>query len=276
MRFLSALPILVLLQAAPALAAPCGSVTFEGECMGTTLRYCSDGELVEIDCLAEYTANSVCLELDPVYGFGCAVAVGEACYFEDADEEIYVAACQGTNPGCLENESSAVCVENIGPCTESQVDTCTPEGGLIMLCPEYKQPNILDCMSLGGVCVPGRCEQVPLGGYCDDVYAFCATGLVCGDSGCEMSTMPPTSNDAGMSDRGVRDVNTPVRPDVGFGFPSDAGVTATKNPAPRPKDSSSCSCSVSKHQAHGMDSLSLLLLIGCVLLRRRSGAVFLK
>ncbi len=32
---------------------PCGGVTFEGECDGELLRYCSSGELVEIDCAAE-------------------------------------------------------------------------------------------------------------------------------------------------------------------------------------------------------------------------------
>ena len=239
--------------------------------MGTTLRYCSEGELVEVDCVAEYTANSVCLELDPVYGFGCAVAVGEACYFEDADEEIFVSACQGTNPGCLEDASSAVCVENIGPCTEEAVDTCTAEGGLIMLCPEYKQPNILDCVSLGGECVPGRCANVPLGGYCDDVYAFCASGLVCGDSGCEMESMPPMSNDAGISDQGFRDVNAPVRPDVGFGFPSDAGISSSE-PKPRAKTSSSCSCSLGQHQGQGSESVSLLVLMGVLFACRRSGA----
>jgi hypothetical protein len=269
--------VLLLMRAGTAAAAPCGSVTFEGECMGTLLRYCSDAELVEVDCVAEYTANTVCMELDPTYGFGCAVAVGEDCYYTDVDDEIIVAACQGTDPACLEDATTALCVENLGPCTEADVDTCTPQGGLIMLCTEFKQPNILDCVALGGVCASGQCGQIPEGGYCDDIYSFCATGLVCRDSACASeSIMPPTNSDAGVADRSVPDVMGPVRPDLGFGFPSeDASVMSSQSLPKNDQAKTSCSCDAIRSQAAEPKSLSWVLL-GCLLLLglSRSGARF--
>jgi len=263
--------ILLLMRAGTAAAAPCGNVTYEGECMGTLLRYCLDDELVEVDCVAEYTANTVCMELDPTYGFGCAVAVGEDCYYTDVDDEIIVAACQGNDPACLEDATTAVCAENLGPCTEADVDTCTPRGGLIMLCTEFKQPNILDCTALGGVCAAGQCGQIPEGGYCDDIYAFCAMDFVCRDSACATRTiMPPTESDAGVADRSVADVMDPIRPDVGFGFPAeDASVTPSST---RPKKSQAktiCSCDALRSQTAEPKSLSWVLL-ACVLLLGRS------
>jgi len=248
-------------------------LTFEGECVGNLLRYCSDGAIVEEDCPTEYTMNSVCMELDPVYGYGCAVAVGEQCYYEDEAGDIIVVACQGTEPGCVENASTAVCTENTGQCTESEVDTCNAQGGLIVLCTDFKQPNIIDCVSLGGECMPGRCANVPAAGYCDDVYVFCASDLECSQDGVCAPPVPPGTGDAGVKDAsssGLVDVNTPSRPDVGSGFPDSGANESTFGGGQRTtKSTAQCSCEA----ISGTDSASVhgmvILLLGFLFKTRR-------
>lgn len=245
-------------------------LSFEGECVGNLLRYCVDDAVVEVDCPSEYTMNTVCMEIEPSYGFGCAVAIGEQCYYDDGEDGIIVVACQGVQAGCVENASTAVCVENVGPCTTDQEGSCNAQGGLIVLCPEFKQPNILDCISLGGQCGPGRCSDIPVGGYCDDLYAFCAMGLECSEAACVPDAQMPPS-DAGLSDLGSADVNTPSRPDAGFGFPTDSGASGGSQTRAQSKQrtTASCSCESMNSQGGRNDRLIILFLLGVLIGIRR-------
>lgn len=276
------------LVATPARAQDCGNVTFAGECVGTTLRYCDANMLVEYDCTVEYSANSTCETFNMTYGSNCASAVGETCFYDDGAGGLEITPCQGTNAGCLENDTDAVCTENLGACTAADNGTCR-NGRLIVECFEFLQPHMLDCPALGGTCQTDRCADVPVGGFCDDTNAFCAAGLSCvndvcsaggpmGDAGVS-GDAGATAGDAavradatgGPSDAGTssRDATTgPV--DIGFGFPdaksSGGGARPGTGAAPA---KSGCQCVGVPADGGSASLLAIVGLLAGVVVRRR-------
>ena len=217
-------------------------MTFEGECQGNLLVYCDpDTNTVQmVDC-ADVSETAACTEIDPSYGVDCALAVDEGCV--DEDGEIYL--CQGTAPGCYESPEGAVCDEDLGPCTEDDIDTCDGDRWIFEC--TVNQPYVVDCAAYGGRCGtdPGRCYDLPSGSFCDETFS-CADGLLCSALGfCERRATP----DAGVS-----------TPDAGVSA-ADAGQTA----AP---DKDGCTCLAPSGTSTGGLALLALLALGR---RRRHG-----
>lgn len=170
---------------------PCGDLTFEGECVGETVRWCAEGTAAEIDCSAFYPAEAAtgtCEHISVEFGYYCAVQPGDVCLFS-ADGEVQPAFCTGTEPGCILG-AETVCQENVGTCTEADDGTCR-DALMIAVCAEG-QPIAFDCAAFSGSCSEGACIDQGEGGTCGaigDATFTCADGLVCNaDTGvCEAS-----------------------------------------------------------------------------------------
>lgn len=162
----------------------CGTFTEFGECNGTVLRWCNAGTLAQIDCNDD---GSACILIDPAWGYDCATVVGGNCLVDST--EFDWTFCQGTAPGCLDNESEFICTENLGVCTENQLSTCIGDR-LIYDC-AGRQSYQVDCPSYGATCSNRACRGARDGVFCDDDSVFCAgtctfgtcTGAPVGDGG---------------------------------------------------------------------------------------------
>jgi len=163
---------------------PCGELTYEGECEGTTVRWCQDGNAEEIDCATMYPAESAtgsCEHISEEFGYWCAVQPGDTCVYS-SNGELIIAFCTGTEPACILSGATQNCRENIGACTEADEGTCDDNGILIVGCAEG-QPVGFDCVIDGGSCATDRCIDQGAGGICGtigDVEFTCADGLTCG------------------------------------------------------------------------------------------------
>jgi hypothetical protein len=166
--------------------AGCGSVTFFGECDGSTLLWCQNegapnASLVTTDCAAQYAglATGVCALIADDYGYDCAVSVGDDCIFQDSTGP-FIALCGGTEPGCVISDDDAVCQEDVGTCVEADEGTCLGDA-IVLLC-NVSQPTLLDCGAAGGSCDDAGddplCVDIPEGGACGGEF-ICADGLDC-------------------------------------------------------------------------------------------------
>jgi hypothetical protein len=165
-------------------AAPCGEITYYGECDGDTLRYCADDTtLIQIDCMAEYGVG--CGLEDDVIGYNCGGGGGESSggcgdvsYLGTCDgdvavwcseEEIaqYDCSVQGKTCGYVDDEVGYWCVSASGESACGDIDYAgTCDGDWAVWC-ENDTIQYADCTFDGGC------------GYVDD-----AAGYYClGDSG---------------------------------------------------------------------------------------------
>lgn len=268
MRLLPALP-LTLLLAWPATgragAPPCGSVTFEGECNGAVLSYCDpdDEVLIVVDCAEELDERATCIEVDKDYGADCAMAVGQACLFDFGGELVQM-FCQGARAGCLETDTDAICVENVGPCTEDDIYTCS--GNRLVWDCSVNQPHLIDCAAFGGTCGDTVCENIPEGSFCEEDVLICAAGLECGPQGL---CVPGAGTDAGVRPDAAQPGDSGVAP-ADAGVVADGGSTADAGPrAPsEPRDESGCGCRSSSGGGFA-GALGLLALVGLLGTRRK-------
>lgn len=162
---------------------PCGELTYEGECDGETVRWCQDGNAEEADCTAMFPAEAAtgtCEYISAEFGYWCAVQPEDTCVFSSGDQVI-VAFCTGTEPGCILSGAAQACRENIGACTEADEGACDDNGILIVGCSEG-QPVGFDCVIDGGSCSTDRCIDQGVGGVCGTVGSVeftCAADLTC-------------------------------------------------------------------------------------------------
>lgn len=175
---------------------------------------------------------------------GGTAGIGEGCI----DQQGNTIFCQGTDPGCLEEPTGAVCTENLGPCVAGDVDTCDGERW-ISAC-NGGQPYVVDCDSYGGMCGtnPSRCFDLPNGSFCGADF-LCAAGSICGPLGLCQSD---PNRDGGVAER-----------DAGE---RDGGVSTA--PVTNDDDEGGCGCTAS--DARGSVWAALLLSAALVGSRRRS------
>jgi hypothetical protein len=158
----------------------CGDLTYEGECVGTTVRWCDtdpdtgDDVVVEFDCATQYFVDDsgaaipgitgICTEISAAFGYYCAVSEGDPCLVGG-----YIEFCGAANePGCEVDFSdfSSECVADSGGCTDADEGSCDTDV-LTLLCAEG-QPTLVDCTLVGDSCDAGVCEGVTEGNFCDD------------------------------------------------------------------------------------------------------------
>jgi len=162
-------------------AQGCGALTYQGECVGTLLRYCvNDDTINQIEC-AEYDLRCglVDCEEEDCLGFNCVAAEGGSCVDLDCDVSL--------GHGCLD-----------GVCAPSE--TCDPprylercEGPVHVFCPTGRVWNY-DCSNAGqhpATCGGGSAGEpacLPTeGGQCDlQQEIWCAPGLVCDQGFCRV------------------------------------------------------------------------------------------
>jgi hypothetical protein len=224
-------------DAGPVDGGGCGSVTFEGECLGpTVVVYCDMDQIVEIDC-TEIDPAAICLEINPTYGYDCAQPAGEACEF-DFGGGFEAVFCAGTDPGCVADAEGSSCEENVGPCVETDIDSCDGDR-LVLDCTEG-QPYLLDCAGYLGTCDTDHCV-VPVPAFCDDVVLVCEPGAQCGALGlCEPIPAP---------DSGVRDTGSTPGPDAS----ADAGTGGME------EEDGGCGCSAGREGGgHALLTIGLL------------------
>jgi MYXO-CTERM domain-containing protein len=203
-------------------AGGCGTLTYEGECVGSLLRYClDDTEVVEAECSESFDGTGVCREISTDYGYDCAAPVGGECAF-DTGQGLDSVFCDGTDPGCSTAAAGSVCTENLGACTD-EVDDDTCQGTNYVIYCWQTQPWVLDCPSFGGTCAANSgCTGIAEGGDCDGSYLHCADGLVCDNSGTcaeapETPDAGPSNGGNGGGDNGGDDNGDDEEPDDGCG-----------------------------------------------------------
>ena len=160
----------------------CGDLTYQGECVGDTLRFCNSGQIVELDCPVLIDPLSTCAEVTPEYGFDCVMPSGENCGF-DTLGGLFVAFCDGTAPGCAQVSDGFVCVEDVGPCAAEEIGRCI--GDFFVADCVVNQPFVLHCSDHGGICeAEVGCVDIVEGGVCDGQLLQCADGLSCTNGAC--------------------------------------------------------------------------------------------
>jgi hypothetical protein len=179
-------------------ADACGGLTFLGECDGTVVRWCEDGEILEGDCLDMFPppATGSCEHISQAYGYGCAVQPGDGCLYQDGGGNSITAFCAGTQPGCVfQAEGGALCEEHVGVCHPADVGACLGDGALVLGCQGADsdvdriegQPTVAPCGDWGGECHLGGCSELSAGAQCVEegaVTLTCADVLDCTDGRC--------------------------------------------------------------------------------------------
>ena len=162
---------------------PCGDVTFQGECQGSTVVWCDNGSLAQIDCATEFVPGvaAECQFFDDEFGYYCALPVGETCLV-DFGQGPQPLLCAGTDAGCMLSAEAATCTEGVGPCDASTFPetggACV--GDIFALICSVSQPVGYDCGALGGGCSDASCVELPIGAPCDtEGQLNCADGLTC-------------------------------------------------------------------------------------------------
>lgn len=235
----------------------CGNVTVQGTCDpgGTTVTYCNE-EAMEVQTI-------VCTDIDPTarcstisaeYGVDCAYPTGTECLYVDEEENLLQSFCLGAGPGCFETKETALCAENIGPCTVGQVGTCTGNN-LLFDCLET-QPWLVDCASFGGTCSTAACRDLEIGSFCDGIQFFCKATDRCLLNSCVPDQLP----DGGTS--------APMQPDAGEVGPSrmDAGTSGNNNNNNNNEEDDGCS---STSPSSGAATIVALIAIFLIARRRR-------
>jgi hypothetical protein len=227
-------------------AGGCGPITFEGECQGDILSYCDtdNDEVIMVDCDAEYGPATICTEIDPTYGFDCALATGESCLFDIGSGEFAAAFCQGNAPGCVETAEDATCEENVGTCVDGDVRSCRGDR-LVVEC-NVGQPWVVDCAGYAGTCETDHC-LVPGGILCDDDVLVCQPGTSCNNLGICV-------ND-NLVDAGTPDTGAP-----------DSGVSVDSGSNVEEEDDGKCTCMTAQNDRR---SPYLLLLVAAWFIVKR-------
>jgi hypothetical protein len=171
----------------------CQGVDFEGECVGTMLRFCFNEELLSFDCAEAFPEPGVCRYIAADWGYDCAAAVGDACLFSDGAGGLDFAFCGGAEPGCVLSDVDSACVEGLGTCTAGDPNACV-DNYLILGC-NLVQPWALDCEAYGGTCGGGAspaCVGLPVGAECYGSVLQCGRDLVCDErtGTCQGTTSP--------------------------------------------------------------------------------------
>jgi hypothetical protein len=170
----------------------CGSITLAGECQGSTLVYCYNGQLLDLDCATAFeSAPATCVLVSASWGYDCAVVGDGACAFTGDQGGMDPAFCATPGAGCVVDRAAgtSACTGGVGTCVSSDAGytpTCQ-EGILVVTCSDT-QPAGYRCAP--GECVGDRCVE-PQGGPCDPGGAplfTCAPGLTCAAAG----AAPPT------------------------------------------------------------------------------------
>jgi hypothetical protein len=193
----------------PPAGAPDGGVascpsglTFFGECDGTRLRYCADGEEVEVECGVPGLGVGECFELDAEIGNVCGTSSGEPCFFDDGEGGTYFVFCRAPANACSVGARGSACV-TAEPCTDAEVGSCRGDDALVGC--RRGQPVLVECDAIGGRCGGGRCVELGEGSFCDDELFLCGSELSCVDGTCTRGAPPPPPTDAGSpgADAGV-------------------------------------------------------------------------
>ena len=177
---------------AGAQAQDCGNVTLQGECDGTTLRYCSQDTLVEVDCDTldgqAPAGTATCGEIDAEWGFDCMFTDGQACQGED-----FVAFCQDGSGCTVDLDAQQATCTATGTCTPDENFAAVCNGDTLTLDCNRGQPYSLACPG-ASTCTNGTCTGSALGEPCDDQVIFCGANLTCNATTgvCEDGTTPPT------------------------------------------------------------------------------------
>ncbi|MFH1811183.1 MAG: MYXO-CTERM sorting domain-containing protein [Pseudomonadota bacterium] len=164
-------------------AGSCGALTFIGECQGTVVRWCDDGEILTYDCADDDTACGLvdCTGAD-CYGFDCVAATDEDC----GPSEVELACDVLSGDGCR----AGVCAASPVCDFDTYVENC--DGAFILYCGTTRvwdedcslggtEPYICGAVSGGGVDCLGLA-----GAFCDPGYDLnCAPGLNCHQGACE-------------------------------------------------------------------------------------------
>lgn len=169
----------------------CGSLSYEGECNGFTLRYCAaeatPGEtVVTVNCDTEAFPSGLsgtCIFVAPGYGYDCAIPTDGECVFDDGSGEPHVAFCAGSGAGCVLNETdgSSSCESGLAPCSPAgpgESFTAYCEGDLWVRSCTVNQPYMTNCAILGGTCASTGCVDLPEGAACGE-NAACGAGSFC-------------------------------------------------------------------------------------------------
>lgn len=199
--------------------AECGDITFQGQCDGAVLSFCSDAQLVALDCATEYFPTDVtagiCAEIDTAYGFDCALPTGSPCVFDSAGGSIPT-FCAEPSDACVidfSNDAGFVCTAGFAACTEASpgedyAPSCAGDA-LYLDCLSGAQPVAIDCGSVGGTCADAACV-VGEGIGCDEDLFRCGTGFVCegynpatGDFGTCVVAATPTETCDGVTNFGA-------------------------------------------------------------------------
>lgn len=228
-------------------ADPCGGLTLQGECVGTQLRYCQEGEIFEVECDTlngnAPAGTATCGEIDAEWGYDCKLADGEACQGEN-----FVAFCEDGS-GCTVDldAQTATCTE-VGTCTPAENFAPVCDGDRLTLDCNRGQPYGLVCPT-GSSCTAGACAGVQEGGACDGDVLLCADDLTCSGGLCTAATNEPAPAPEGEPE----------------GEPS-----AEPAAEPEGEPEAAAGCNASHVPASGVPaSMALLALLGMAIRRRR-------
>lgn len=191
--------MIFLIHASSVAAQDCGAVTATGQCDGSTVQFCANGQLVQYDCATLFPNNPArCGEVSAEWGFDCLIDTGAECLYS-SDGSIVATFCEdeGACVVDLDNATSA-CVADVGlhcsPDDEGYANNAFCDANnAFFACIEADSFTGLAC-GFGSTCTNGRCEGVEEDGRCDPagVSSTCEEGLVCDDNGiCRPSELEP-------------------------------------------------------------------------------------
>jgi|GEM_PF-793757 len=157
---------------------PCMGLTLQGECAGTTVRYCANDTIVEYDCATQFpNTPATCGEISAEWGFDCMIGVGGSCRWVNQQQEPVTTFCE-TGDGCFDDldAQTATCVDNVGTCNPDAFTRACDGDRLMMGCLQG-QPEGLFCPGTS-TCSDGAC-RIAEGDACDNDGLVCADGLLC-------------------------------------------------------------------------------------------------
>lgn len=285
--------------------ADCSNIPARGQCVGTVIQTCdttvTPNRLVQLDCTAEYGPAAQCVDRPELPGPTCVVPPGSPCLRLEASGTTVSVVCEGTSPGCVQDQTTSACTENLPACQPTDIGSCRADQ-LVLGCLDT-QPWLLDCPAFGATCRAGVCVDADLGAVCGP-NVLCAAPLVCGRlSRCEAAPDAGVSTDAqvGGDDATSRDAaattatdaavggdatstDAPIAPpDATVAAPDatvtapDAGVASADAATPRADadtaglgtdEGEDCSCSTSA-RGSATGALPLLLVLAVALRRTR-------
>lgn|GEM_PF-2348270 len=166
----------------------CEGVSAQGQCDQDVLRKCVDGVLIAVPCLNE---GLVCGAVNDDFGYGCVVPTFGTCV-EPAGTQSIVRECLDGH-ACVTNSDVTAhqCVPGFGPdCSQASFEGRCEGDTVVYDCTPYGTELAYECPTLAP-CSDGKCRDVRVGAFCDDVAVGCGDGMDCVDNACAEVVVEP-------------------------------------------------------------------------------------